>query len=114
MSCQEHAEFGRKLGSVGQLGMVGAARPSRAARWLRDPKHWRQVADDPDPTAQTGTFFAGIGNAGVRGATVEVGTATGQLGIAPLSARKSRTFSRSAWRATLKNFTLRVGGDTSN
>ena len=38
-------------------------------------------------TAQTGTFIAGIGNAGVSGATVEVDTATGQLGIAPSSAR---------------------------
>jgi hypothetical protein len=38
-------------------------------------------------TAQAQTFIAGIGNAGVSGATVEVDTATGQLGIAPSSAR---------------------------
>ena len=41
-------------------------------------------------TAQTRTFIAGIGNAGVAGATVEVDTATGQLGIATSSVRYKR------------------------
>jgi hypothetical protein len=40
-------------------------------------------------TAQSATFIAGIGNAGVSGATVEI-DANGQLGIAPSSARYKR------------------------
>src|SRR5262249_16328225 len=38
-------------------------------------------------TAQSQTFIAGIGNAGVAGTIVEVDTATGQLGVANSSAR---------------------------
>ena len=38
-------------------------------------------------TAQTQTFIAGIGNAGVSGAPVEVDTVTGQLGVVTSSAR---------------------------
>jgi hypothetical protein len=38
-------------------------------------------------TAQTGTFMAGINGAIVSGATVEIDTTTGQLGVVPSSAR---------------------------
>ncbi len=41
-------------------------------------------------SSQTRTFIAGIATAGVNGATVEIDTMTGQLGITPSSARYKR------------------------